>query len=538
MPSLDAILGKTLLFTADAGNADLQGQPLAKPAPVFSPPAPPSAAAGAPEDQAIWAWTYDPADLAAVSGVKANVHSMGFATMPVFDRLSWGPIEIEDPSTGDPVSLPLEEVQVVRRFFLPAGRLDGTDPIWKLPANVDASLLIVFAYERDAIDPTNFVPPTEDAMAQDDFMPDPGGSPGTAPLRIVVCCELVLCKERADFEPLGILASGRVHPNVMLVSNQNLARASVTVSLVRPSTSGMTDPSMTPDIGSGLWTDTNDNSARLSLLTSGVNMILNAAGSPVPPPTPLWDNIFDYFRIDPGAGTSFTVVDPGLPIRTISGAIETLNLTTVGPVPVNFYAAQSFGKVARQGTYDNIHIAPKMLVGLAALAPDPIVMAPVCAHDCLHMHWRWGAMWSAPGLSWLPNNIALNGWDANGNPYAAPGAPQVPANQRIGITFNGPASIDYQADCLNVPGGALQYVLHHGAAYSLGFSGPPGAFFDAIIPTVNLILGFRGQPTLPLAANSWTIFQWSLFYGVLRFQPTVSGPQERIHVLDQTLAES
>jgi hypothetical protein len=53
-----------------------------------------------------------------------------------------------------------------------------------------------------------------------------------------------------------------------------------------------------------------------------------------------------------------------------------------------------------------------------------------------------------------------------------------------------------------------------------------------------IILGFRGQPTLPLAANSWSIFQWSLFYGLLRFQPTVLGPQERIHILDQAFAES
>jgi hypothetical protein len=542
MPSLDVLLARTLLFTADAGNNNnLLSQPLQAGGPPFSPPSPPGGAVGPSEDQPIWSWTHDSADVTAVTGIKANVRPMGYMVMPVLERVAWGPVEIEDPSTGNPIALSLDGTMLVRRTFLPAGKLDGTDPIWRLPANVDASLLLVFAFEQDANDPSLFVLPSQASMAADDFMPDPESLAGGAPLRILVCCELILCKERADFEPLGIMAAARIHPHAMVMSNQNLARVSVTVSLQRPLTSGMSDPSMTPDIGSALFTDTNNSSARLSYFAAGINLALGVLRGPSLPPTPLWDNIFDYYRIDPPAGTAFTVVDPTLAARTVSGAIETLDLWSIvpgGSTSVNTYNPMPVAKMAGQGAYDNFHIAPKMLAGLPLLAPDPVVMAPVCAHDCLHMHWRWGAIWGAPGMSWLPKNIALNGWSANGVPYSVAGAPQVPGNQRVGIIFNGPTSIDYQADCLNVPAGAWQYVLHHGGAYSIGFAGVAEAFFDAVIPTVNLLLGSRGQPTLPLAMTSWTIVQWSIFYAVLRFQPTLLGPQERIRTVNQSLAES
>jgi hypothetical protein len=538
VPSLDALLSSTLFFTADAGNAAFESQPLPTAGPPFSPPTPTPSAAGAPEDQPIWSWTHDPADVTAITGITAKVRPMNFMTMTALDRVSFGPVEIEDPNNGQAITLPLDNAQLVRRSFLPFGNVNGVHPIWRLPAKVDASLLLVFAFERDPNDPTNFIPPFEATMASDDFMPPPNVDAFDQPLRIVVCCELVLCKERPDFEPLGVMAAGRIHPHVMVISNQPLTRATVTVSLARPTSSSMSDPSMSPNIGMGLFTDTNDNGARLSSLTSGINAILGAVGAPVPPPIPLWDNIFDYYRIDPQAGTSLTVVDPAAGHRTVNGAIETLDLITA-LTPFVTYSPMSFDKVVRQGTYDNMHISPKMLVGLGGVvAPDPTVMAPVCAHDCFHMHWRWGAMWSGPGMSWLPNNFALNGWNLAGVPYADPGAPQVPFNQRVGITIMGPTSLDYQAEIQGVASGAWQFVLHHGAAYSIGLAAGLQMFFDALIPTVNIVLAFRNLPTLPASATSWTMAQWALFYAVIRFQPTLVGPKERINIIDRALAEA
>ena len=51
-------------------------------------------------------------------------------------------------------------------------------------------------------------------------------------------------------------------------------------------------------------------------------------------------------------------------------------------------------KLPRQGAFDNVHIAPQMEVSLSVpvlggLPSTAVSMAPICAHDCFHMHWRW-----------------------------------------------------------------------------------------------------------------------------------------------------
>lgn len=76
MPSLDALLGDTLFFTADAGNAEFSAQPIDSSVTVFRPPPPPAAPVLGPDDQAIWSWTHDMTDPAAVTSVTANVRSM------------------------------------------------------------------------------------------------------------------------------------------------------------------------------------------------------------------------------------------------------------------------------------------------------------------------------------------------------------------------------------------------------------------------------------------------------------------------------
>lgn len=455
-------------------------------------------------------------------------------TMPVLQNVRWGPVEIEDPSTGDSLTIPLDGVMLVRRTFLPQGRVDGSNPMWPLPGHVDASLQLVFACEQDFADPSNFLPPTEQAMAEDGFMPDPGGSAGGAPLRILICCELVLWKERSDFEPLGILSAARIHPSVLLISNQVLSKAAVTVKLTRPPTSGMTDPSKDNGVGSALFTDTNDNSARLTFLTEILKSQLIPLDVSVPD-TPLWDNLFDYYLVDAPAASSFVVVDPALSPREITGAIQTLGMVT------GSYTAMPFNKVARQGAYDNVHLAPKMIASAPLLAPDPITMAPGCIHDCLHIHWRWGGMWGSSTLSWLPNNLGLKGWDATGLPYRVFGAPQVPTNQRVAIVLVDPRSMDYTASLLTVPAGTWQYVFHHGGAYSVAIN-VASTVFANIVGAINAVITTTtlgtAIPTLPASPTSWGLQEWARFYAVLRFQPSVAGPLERISMLDRGLAES
>lgn len=184
---------------------------------------------------------------------------MGYMSMPVFDHIRFGSVQVAD-AMGVPRNVPLDGIQLVRRLYLPTGTVTGSHPLWPLPANVDRSLLLVFAGEQDPEDPSNFLPLTPEMLAADDFMPEPHAVHFDRPLRVLVCCELVLCKERNDFEPIGVLAAARVHPHVLVMTNQPSERVSATIELSRPATHGMADPHMTPDIGSAMFADTNDTS--------------------------------------------------------------------------------------------------------------------------------------------------------------------------------------------------------------------------------------------------------------------------------------
>lgn len=521
MPSLDAVLSDTMFVAADASGLR---QPL--------PPGeywefPPEVSGAAPGDQALWSWRHDPDTPADVVEIEALTRSMGYMSMRVLDRVHWGPVEFDDPATGARLSVPMDGIQVARRLYLPTGRLGGGHPIWPLPAAVDPSLLVVFVAERDPADPGNFLPVEEEVLAADDFLPAPDTGSPDQPLRVVVACELVLCRESADFEPLGVLGAARVRPHVMVMTNQPVANLSVAVALARPARSPMSDPQLTPDVQSGLFADTNDNTVRLNWIMQTLQ-----AMSPVPvPDLPLWDNIFDYYRLDPSPGASFAVVDPAAAKRLVTGAIETYDM--VG----GSYQPMPFEKWPGQGAYDNIHMAPRMLAGSPQVGPDPVTMAPVCQHDCLHIHWRWGGMWrNRPGLI-LPNARALMGWNALGQPYAEPGAPMVPRDQRITVTTDSPSAFRYRADIANVSAGRWQYVFHHGCAYGVSLDNVNDAIKYAMA-AANLFLASILQGPLPPAISIWRNQEWAQFYSLLRFHPTLSGPQERIHVVNPRAAES
>jgi len=99
------------------------------------------------------------------------------------------------------------------------------------------------------------------------------------------------------------------------------------------------------------------------------------------------------------------------------------------------YAPSAVSKVPRQGEFDNVHFAPQMQVELSprslpglgtvfsGLGPLGVTMAPVCAHDCFHLHWRWGKGYTKTyNLGWGP-----------AGPYTEAGAPMVAPNQRVEI---------------------------------------------------------------------------------------------------------
>jgi hypothetical protein len=147
-------------------------------------------------------------------------------------------------------------------------------------------------------------------------------------------------------------------------------------------------------------------------------------------------------------------------------------------------------KLAGQGTFDNLHISPRMkahkVIGTPPMADpnwqssvdtlDQIRMAPFCEHDCMHTHWRWGAAFKDHVAA--PNQLPLRGFtpsadprfSGTGRPYQDVGSAMVPLNQHVDLAFGGNQQFDYKAQIFNAAPGVWQPVYHHGSAYVLGFS--------------------------------------------------------------------
>ena len=191
-------------------------------------------------------------------------------------------------------------------------------------------------------------------------------------------------------------------------------------------------------------------------------------------------------------------------------------------------------KLPGQGTFDNVHIAPRMkahnVIGTTQMADpkwassldtlDTIRMAPICEHDCMHTHWRWGAAFK--GHVAAPNQQPLSGFvDAGtaarftgtGKPYQEVGAAMVPLNQNINVSFGSNHQLVYDAQISNLAPGVWQPVFHHGSAYVLGLS------------TTGAVLQSFAKKTIG-GGNEDSELYWNL-----RYQATEDGALERV-VLD------
>jgi hypothetical protein len=189
-------------------------------------------------------------------------------------------------------------------------------------------------------------------------------------------------------------------------------------------------------------------------------------------------------------------------------------------------------KLAGQGTFDNVHMAPRMkadkVIGTTPMADpnwkssldtlDTIRMAPFCEHDCMHTHWRWGAAFKDHPAA--PNQQPLRGFtgtaDARftgtGKPYQAVGDTMVPLNQDLDIAFGSNSQLVYSAQISNVAPGVWQPVHHHGSAYVLGFSTVGGA---AHVVAKGMVGGSQEDSEL---------------YWNMRYQAAADGALERIIV--------
>ncbi len=499
MPNLKTLLRQTLLGTALPGLVAGEG----------------NGSAGGGRTR-LWSWQRPRLDH--VSGLACDVPDATCGRLRVCERLEWHPLTVRYKQKS--FTLRLEPDFLLRRFSATHGEIPTLTHGW-LPTTLEAGSLLVFGYE---LNPGGQLGPMHrKALESDKLMPEPGAPPPpgrpvyvpsgkqlklpASPLRILVFVEFALCAPRADFEPLGVATMSRIRPHLMLVSNQDLEGFDAALTVMRPET---TDMQLAP--AHGLHSDQSDGMGRrqsLSLFTDTNQFFLEK---------PFWSALFDYYKLHVASG-SYRMVSPSLAERSIGGAVS---VYPSHPYPI----PRTVHKVERQGAFDNLHIAPTMIAPLRIrqqaqfrnLPLERITMAPVCVHDCLHLHWRWGRNYEG---------LAQRGW-GRGGPHTAVGTPMIPPNQNLDLEVEESRGFTYRvAVHEKVPRGAPQYFMHHGMAYALALDSK----------LLGMAVGALARMSFPLSPEASQ--SWALFYFCLRYADDGLGsPQEALQIHDLTRAMS
>jgi hypothetical protein len=229
---------------------------------------------------------------------------------------------------------------------------------------------------------------------------------------------------------------------------------------------------------------------------------------------PLWDNVFDYHDKNAASGSRLlTVVDPSKPARRVDGKRLVIDRNVIPSlVPGASRTATAVVKVARQGAYDNVHIAPQMmatLVSVLGLPPVPVSMAPVCAHDCFHMHWRWSKAFGTD---------TTRGWGSAG-PYTEAGAPLVQPGQTVRLaTSAGIAGLIYEASAKQ-PANDWLLVMPHGGAFALRTT---FSIQEIIQKMIDKLPGFLSRALGGSFAGKSEEELFALFYFIIQFWPSLS----------------
>jgi hypothetical protein len=190
-------------------------------------------------------------------------------------------------------------------------------------------------------------------------------------------------------------------------------------------------------------------------------------------------------------------------------------------------ATRAIHKLGRQGEFDNLHLAPKMVAPAEVIRRNPgmastlreIAMAPFCIHDCFHTHFRWGS---------AATNKSACGWSGTamdpGEPNQIAGVPLVPPNQDVSVTLLSPSGYRYTARIQKPTAGTWQPIFHHGSAYAIHIARMTRALLRVTLEALKAdFLGDRLQ-------ESWALLYWSL-----RYTPVGSGAIERLQYSDTEL---
>ncbi|MBL4687953.1 MAG: hypothetical protein JKY37_25405 [Nannocystaceae bacterium] len=464
MPGLREILSETLIFRAAQGiGKDLYASALT-PGTAIAQAAPRPTDSDDEDvlrDNNIWEFASNAPDTFTDCRLKKRHADRYMGHLhTVFDKIKFDGLRVTTRS-GHKVSLPLSDKFLACFFTLDDGKVDEADlkGYWQLPHRVDRARMYVFGYElRDG----SLVPITKDEMDKlgEDLMPSRDLAAGLAVMllpgttvkvqlaapRFVVCVGVTCCKEKNDWEPGELLGAARLFPHTMVVSNVDLDRVESSLLCVRPPRSMVHDPEMQADVRAILFTDTNDD---------------RSVGLKPGPPLPIWDNIFDYYELDAAnafAGIPLKFVDRDRGERVITGGIRRASRAAFAKTESDFYQSgdNPFRKMAGQGEFDNLHLAPRMkfthplkqstvLHGSITVGKrefTDIVMAPFCVHDCLHMHTRWGV--AGDGLTAPANPKPMKGF-VGYKPYAQDAAPMVPFDQDVYVSVNANHEFAYRA---------------------------------------------------------------------------------------------
>jgi hypothetical protein len=264
-------------------------------------------------------------------------------------------------------------------------------------------------------------------------------------------------------------------------------------------------------------------------------------------PVPHWANLFNFYVTDPLSDTNLK--DKAIPVveRLNNGprnrwGLVSRDCSDLLPPKVGHVNHKRLYKFPRQGQFDNIHIAPHMTVktvfervtinqGLppfpvvnfqsyAKWKMDDVVMAPFCAHDCFHMHWRW--------TDNANTEQATYGWGAT-EPYVAVGAPMVPLNQDVFIVILEKHGFSYLAQAHDVPKNGWQPFCHHGGAYAVAMK-PPALAAKQQMSLIDGMVFQAGNVGHGLEVEGgWALFYWRMRY---RLKPVPRTMSPALGVLD------
>lgn len=488
-------------------------------------------------------------------------------------------------ASAAPCALPLSPQYLVERLVRDGGGPIRTSALWPVTGwELDSAFVALFAYELrfpsggERSSATVSIAPVApaDALAPD-FMLAPtigGSAPHSqaqalgsrgaglavagsgratqvvlgAP-RVAVLLAWSCLREARDFEPSGRVSTARCFPHVLVVSDLPWASVTTQVRVERPNLSICATASPYPHEESVSWkfhpllmTWTNLGAERSNAFEAAVgqvaasltstNLIDAAEGKPHPldpttgfPLAPFWEQVFDYVGFAPHYRGPLRVVDSQTPSRAVvrraSGIVRQGGPQLPGGV-TTFRVLADIEKCPRQGAYDGLLLAPLLDLpnahaaaypGLTAQTRD-IHQAPLGALDGLHVQWRWSRDCT---------HAQHRGWGQGGEgPSHERGAPLVPPNQTVDLSFRSNDNFVYQATAVGTRAHECQVFFHHGMGYSSALDAVDRARIASVLTA-------RDPSNVPLenqADLTGKDLAWgfaSAFYFMLRYHTHVSG---------------